>query len=281
MVRLRLSTTTRQVAPSRSLELFQVLVRKAAFALTSFRPRFTSARQIVAPTFAFHYVPSNGLAGVPSRSLEHYLDLKLGSPPSLWRARSRQPSLYTTFQAVVWLACRAVAWNIFQFWNKWPAFALRASDFVSLRRDKSSRQPSLYTTFQAVVWLACRAVAWNIFQFWNKWPAFALRATSRQPSLYTTFQAKAGGGGGSRTRVRKHSTRASTYLSWTLNFAPQDSFRQDSWRASLLKFRRFRHRQPEATIPLVDALIRSAGLTWQDTGYLCSQSIFIIICDYV
>ena len=75
-----------------------------------------------------------------------------------------------------------------------------------------------------------------------------------------------GGGGGSRTRVRKHSTWASTYLSWNLNFALQNSFRLDSWKASLQKFRRFCHRHPELAIPLVDVLIKSAGVTWQDAG---------------
>jgi hypothetical protein len=45
-----------------------------------------------------------------------------------------------------------------------------------------------------------------------------------------------GGGGGSRTRVRKHSTQASTYLSWILSLASCDSSRQDAQSASPLNF---------------------------------------------
>ena len=78
--------------------------------------------------------------------------------------------------------------------------------------------------------------------------------------------AKAGGGGGSRTRVRKYSTWASTYVSRIFNFMLLVSSRLDTRSTSLLKFRRFCHRRAEATILLVDVLTGSAGKIRQNAG---------------
>ena len=50
-------------------------------------------------------------------------------------------------------------------------------------------------------------------------PSFASQATPRQSSLYTSFRTKTGGGGGSRTRVRRSAIRNSTCLSRDLNLA--------------------------------------------------------------
>ncbi len=47
---------------------------------------------------------------------------------------------------------------------------------------------------------------------------------------------KFGGGGGSRTRVRKHSTQASTCFSRILSLASCDSSRRDAQSASPLNF---------------------------------------------
>ena len=81
-------------------------------------------------------------------------------------------------------------------------------------------------------------------------------------------KAKRGGGGGSRTRVRKYSTWASTYLSRILNFMLLVSSRQDTSSTSLLRFRRFCHRRAESTILLVDVLAGSAGKIRQNDGLI-------------
>ena len=77
-----------------------------------------------------------------------------------------------------------------------------------------------------------------------------------------------GGGGGSRTRVRKHSTQASTYLSRKLGFMFLVSSRQDTRSTSLLRFRRYCHRQSESTILLVDARAGCAGKTRRGAGLI-------------
>ncbi len=57
-------------------------------------------------------------------------------------------------------------------------------------------------------------------------PFDKLRTTPRQSSFFTSFRTKTGGGGGSRTRVRKYSTKASTYISRILSVGRQSAFGQ-------------------------------------------------------
>jgi hypothetical protein len=96
-------------------------------------------------------------------------------------------------------------------------------------------------------------------------PYFA-KATKGIQSAIFIIKGALNGGGGSRTRVRKHSTQASTYLSRILNFVLLVSSRQDTRSTSPLRFRRICHRRAESTILLVDALAGSAGKIRQDAG---------------
>ena len=89
-----------------------------------------------------------------------------------------------------------------------------------------------------------------------------------------------GGGGGSRTRVRKHSTWASTCLSRTLSVSRQVPFGPGPFRLILIRGSLRLHQALTVAIPLVDVLSRSAGVTWKD-GSLSSYSVVIIVCDYM
>ena len=89
-----------------------------------------------------------------------------------------------------------------------------------------------------------------------------------------------GGGGGSRTRVRKHSTWASTCLSRSLSVSHRGPSGRGPLRLILIRVSRLSHQALTVAIPLVDALSRSAGVTWKD-GSLSSYGVVIIVCDYM
>ena len=89
-----------------------------------------------------------------------------------------------------------------------------------------------------------------------------------------------GGGGGSRTRVRKHSTWASTCLSRSLCVSHQGPSGRGPFKLILIRVSRLSHQALTVAIPLVDALSRSAGVTWKD-GSLSRYGVVIIVCDYI
>ena len=89
-----------------------------------------------------------------------------------------------------------------------------------------------------------------------------------------------GGGGGSRTRVRKYSTWASTCLSRTLVVGLRDPFGPGSLSLILIKVSRVSHQAVAVAIPLVDAQTGFAGVTRQD-GSLSRYGVVIIVCDYI
>ena len=91
---------------------------------------------------------------------------------------------------------------------------------------------------------------------------------------------KNGGGGGSRTRVRKHSTRASTCLSRILSVSLQGPSGPGPLKLILISVSRLSHQALTVAIPLVDALSRPAGVAWKD-GSLCRYGVVIIVCDYI
>ena len=104
-----------------------------------------------------------------------------------------------------------------------------------------------------------------------------------QPKLEgcaSNLKAKDGGGGGSRTRVRKHSTWASTCLSRTLIVSPRGPFGRGPFGLILIRVSRLSHQARTIAIPLVDALSRPAGVAWKD-GSLCSYGVVIIVCAYI
>ncbi len=67
-------------------------------------------------------------------------------------------------------------------------------------------------------------------------PAFAIQLRRGSLLFIAPLKAKAGGGGGNRTRVRKHSTQASTCVVWFLLFRLVSPNQTGSAKASLLDF---------------------------------------------
>ena len=77
-----------------------------------------------------------------------------------------------------------------------------------------------------------------------------------------------GGGGGSRTRVRKHSTRASTYLAWNIGFAVSRRIQARCVMGYPVRVSPFRNRRSGSAILLVGAPSGTAGSSRWDASRL-------------
>ena len=87
---------------------------------------------------------------------------------------------------------------------------------------------------------------------------------------------KNGGGGGNRTRVRKHSTQASTCVAWVFNFRLIFLTQAGSDQASLENFCSQRDKHPEKASLLNFHLIPVHRPTRLDVAALSGQCVLVV-----